>query len=182
MIDIRLLRTDPNGVRDALARRHAPEILDQLDRAAALDMTLRDLSSDRDELRRRVNDLSKQVGQLRKAGGTDAAEAAMQESRALGDRERDLAEQTSVVEEELRQVLLRIPNLPHPDAPDGTGEEDNPVVTGPVGMPPDGFAPYQLVPHWETGAALGILDNERATKISGAMFTMTRGLGATMSR
>jgi seryl-tRNA synthetase len=182
VIDVRLLRTDPNGVREALARRHAPEILDQLDRAAALDMKLRDLSSDRDELRRRVNDLSKKVGQLRKAGDTDAAEAAMQESRSLGDRERELAEQTSAVEEELRQILLRIPNTPHPDAPDGTGEEDNPVVTGPVGMPPDGFAPYQLVPHWETGTALGILDNERATKISGAMFTMTRGLGATMGR
>jgi seryl-tRNA synthetase len=77
--------------------------------------------------------------------------------------------------------MLAIPNLPHTDAPDGTGDHDNPVVKGPMLMP-NSFAKHQRVPHWETATALGILDNERATKIAGAMFTMQRGLGATLAR
>jgi seryl-tRNA synthetase len=80
-----------------------------------------------------------------------------------------------------RDLLLAIPNLIHPDAPDGTSDADNPVVHGPVGLP-ESFGEHQRVPHWEAGTALGILDNERASKISGAMFAMTRGLGATLSR
>ena len=78
-------------------------------------------------------------------------------------------------------MLLELPNVIHPDAPDGTSDADNPVVRGPINLP-DEFASHQRVPHWETGPALGILDNERAIKISGAMFAMTRGLGATLGR
>jgi seryl-tRNA synthetase len=78
-------------------------------------------------------------------------------------------------------VLLGIPNIPHPDAPDGAGDHENPVVTGPEQMPAS-FADHQRVAHWDTATALGILDNERATKIAGAMFTMQRGLGATLAR
>jgi seryl-tRNA synthetase len=78
-------------------------------------------------------------------------------------------------------VLLRIPNLPHPDAPNGASDHDNPLVSGPHHLPTE-FAEHQRVPHWEIGDVLGILDNERAVKISGAMFTMQRGLGATLSR
>ena len=81
----------------------------------------------------------------------------------------------------LRDLLLGIPNLPHPDAPDGENDADNPVVTGPVGLP-ESFPEHRRVPHWEAATALGILDNERAVKISGAMFTMQRGAGATLAR
>jgi len=181
VIDVRLLRNDLAGVRAALARRGKPELLEQVDQASELDERLRQITAERDDLRRRVNEISKQVGQLRKAGDGDAAEVAMAESRALGDTERVLAAEHVAVDDQLRQLLLRIPNTPHPDAPDGAGEEDNPVVKGPLQMPA-AFANHQRVPHWETATALGILDNERATKISGAMFTMQRGLGATMAR
>ncbi len=81
----------------------------------------------------------------------------------------------------LRDLLLRIPNLIHPDVPDGASDADNPVVHGPFALP-ESFPDHQRVPHWEAGTALGILDNERAVKISGAMFAMTRGLGATLGR
>ena len=66
MIDVRLLRTDPDGVRAATARRGDPALLDQLDAAAALDDRLREITARRDELRARVNELSKEVGQLRR--------------------------------------------------------------------------------------------------------------------
>jgi seryl-tRNA synthetase len=117
---------------------------------------------------------------LRRTGEVDAAEHAQTRSRALGDDERALAAEAEVVHAQLREVLLRIPNLPHPDAPDGAGEADNPVIKGP--FLPESFPDHQRVPHWETAAALGILDNERAVKLSGSMFTMQRGLGATLSR
>jgi len=78
-------------------------------------------------------------------------------------------------------LLLGFPNLIHPDVPDGKSDVDNVVVRGPFNLPA-AFAEHQRVPHWESGAELGILDNERAIKISGSMFVMTRGLGATLGR
>ena len=181
MIDVRLLRTDPDGVRLALARRGQPDLLVQLDKAAHLDARLREITAERDEHRRQVNDLSKAVGLARKAGDAQAAEAAMATSRELGESERSLAAESDELQSALHDVLLRITNMPHPDAPDGAGEQDNPVVKGPINMPAS-FPEHQRVPHWETATALGILDNERGTKISGAMFTLQRGLGATMAR
>jgi seryl-tRNA synthetase len=181
VIDVRMLRTDPEAVAAALARRHTPGLLDQLSSAIGLDQRLRDITSRRDEIRREVNDLSKQVGQLRRDGNTADAEALQERSRALGDDERTLAAEHDVVSAELHEVMLRIPNLPHPEAPDGLSDADNPVVKGPIGMPTD-WAEHQRVPHWEIGEQLGILDNERAVKITGAMFTMQRGQGATLAR
>ena len=168
-------------MRASLARRGKPELLDQLDRATELDQRVRDITLERDDLRAQINEISKHVGALRKSGDAAAAEAAMLTSRELGERERALASDSDAQSHALREVMLYITNLPHALAPDGTGEHDNPVVKGPVNMPHT-FADHQRVPHWETGAALGILDNERAAKISGAMFTMQRGLGATMAR
>ncbi len=181
MIDIRQLRKDPQAVKDLMARRNKPDLVDQLDRAERLDIRLRDITAERDDIRRQVNELSKQVATLRRSGDEKAAEKAMAESRALGDREDALAEEFEQVSEALRQALLMIPNLPHPDAVLGAGDHDNPVRKGPINMPA-AFAEHQRVPHWETGEQLGILDNERAVKISGAMFTMQRGAGATLAR
>ncbi|MFM8870284.1 MAG: serine--tRNA ligase, partial [Actinomycetota bacterium] len=163
MIDVRLLRTDLDAVRTAQARRGKPDVLAQIDAAVALDTKLRDLTAERDALRARVNDLSKQVGGLRKAGKNDEAEAVMNESRALGETERQLQVDFDGLQAQLRDVMLRIPNIPHVDAPNGASDADNPVIKGPVNMPA-AFGAHQRVPHWETATALGILDNERATK------------------
>lgn len=170
-----------DDVRQAMARRGKPDLLAQLEEALALDARLRDIAAERDSIRSRVNGLSKEVGTLRRDGKTAEAEAIMDESRELGERERTLQADYDTIAEQLRLVLLGIPNIPHVDSPDGGGDHDNPVVKGPEQMPAS-FADYQRVPHWETASALGILDNERATKIAGAMFTMQRGLGATMAR
>jgi seryl-tRNA synthetase len=181
MIDVRRLRSDPAGVRAAMARRAQPGLLRQLDAAAELDREQRDLNGQRDDLRRQVNELSKQVGRLRASGDAAAAEEAMAESRRLGAVEADVARQADDVEGDLRDLLLRIPNIPAADAPDGKSEHDN-VVVATVGYEPERYGKHQRVPHWDVGTALGILDNERAVKISGSMFTMLRGLGATLSR
>jgi seryl-tRNA synthetase len=163
-----------------MARRGTPDLLDQLDRVATLDERTREIVSQRDALRAQVNELSKQVGGLRREGRTAEAEALQAESRSLGEQERMLADESEALQADIRDLLLHVPNLPHPDAPDGSGDHDNPVVKGP--FLPASFAEHQRVPHWEVAAALGILDNERATKISGSMFTMQRGAGATLSR
>jgi seryl-tRNA synthetase len=181
VIDVRLLRNAPDAVRAAMERRAKPDLIEQLDHAVRLDARLRDIVVERDEVRRQVNDISKQVGAQRKAGDTAGAESLMAQSRDLGARETGLAAESVEVEATLRDVMLRIPNMPHADAPNGTGDHENPVVVGPNNMP-GSFAAHQRVPHWETAQHLGILDNERAVKISGAMFTMQRGLGATLSR
>ena len=181
MIDVRLLRDDPEEVRKATARRGDPALLEQLDEAAALDARLRDLTAQRDEARARVNELSKEVGALRRDGNLAEAGARQAESRGLGDVEQKLAREHDEVSSQLRGLLLVIPNLIHPDVPDGVSDADNPVVNGPHRLP-DAFADHQRVPHWDTGEALGILDIERAIKVSGAMFVMTRGAGATLGR
>ncbi|MBU3717420.1 MAG: serine--tRNA ligase [Actinobacteria bacterium] len=181
MIDVRLFRNDADRVRAALARRGKPDIIEQLDRAIALDVRAREISTERDNIRAKVNELSKKVGQARRDGDSAAADEAQAASRALGDDETRLAAQADEVHEQLREVLLRIPNLPHPDAPDGAGDHDNPLVKGPLQMPAE-FAAHQRVPHWDAAAELGILDNDRATKIAASMFTMQRGAGAALAR
>ncbi len=118
MLDVRLLRTDPDGVRASLARRSDPEVLVQLDEAIAFDGRLRDLTAERDATRARVNELSKQVGALRREGRTDDAEVLQVESRSLGEAEKVLAGEHDELSGALRDLLLRIPNLIHPDVPD----------------------------------------------------------------
>jgi seryl-tRNA synthetase len=105
----------------------------------------------------------------------------MAKSRELGESEKQIASTLAEIDAELHELLLRIPNLPHVDAPDGASDADNPLIKGPIGVL-DTYPAHKRVPHWETGKELGILDLERATKIAGTMFTMQRGLGATMAR
>jgi seryl-tRNA synthetase len=178
VIDVRRLRTDLEGTIAALARKHVDP--DSVRAAAALDEQLRLIAGQRDEIRSTINTLSKQVGGLRRDGKADEAAALQEQSRALGEQERTLDIDTATLDVQLRELLLAIPNLPHVDAPDGAGEADNPVIkqVGDI----TAFGDHQKVPHWDTAAALGILDVERATKISGAMFTMLRKQGATLSR
>ena len=164
-----------------MGRRGKPELLDQIDDVERLDSRLKEIVIERDAIRHRVNELSNQIGAMRRSGDGQSGEVLMEESRQLGGNEQRLASEFDQVNASLRDVLLRLPNIVHVDAPDGLTEHDNPVISGPHNLPTS-FADYQRVPHWETATALGILDNERAAKISGAMFTMPRGAGATLSR
>jgi seryl-tRNA synthetase len=180
MLDIRRIRSDPEGVKATLDLR-GPGTSDTIDDVVALDAEQRHVVARRDEIRNRVKSLSKQVGRLRGQGKADEAEGLMADSRALGEEEEALAKAAGVLADEIRAALLRLPNLPSEDAPRGTGEQDN-VVLRTEGYDPAAYRAHQRVPHWEIGAELGILDNERATKISGSMFTMYRGWGARLLR
>src|SRR5712671_5196859 len=147
MLDVRRLRNDLEATKATMARRHDPELLTQLDEAAALDAQERSLAVRRDDARKRVNEISKQIAGLRRAGEDDAVNALMAESRVVGDTERALAAEAAEVAERVRDLLLRIPNLPSELAPDGTGPDDNVVLR--VDAPdPSSYAEYQRVPHW----------------------------------
>mgnify|MGYP000565964566 FL=1 len=181
MIDIRFLRSEPDTVRELMARRNKPELIGLLDEALGFDGRMREITAERDAIRQQVNEISKQVGTLRRNGDDKAAEGLQAESRSLGEKEQSLAAETDEVTAQLKDVLLRLPNIPHADVVVGSDDSQNPTITGPNNLPAT-FPEHQRVAHWDTATALGILDNERAVKISGAMFTMQRGAGATLAR
>ena len=179
MIDIRLLRSDPEAVKAALVRRG--EDTSGLDRIIELDARQRALAEERDQVRNEVNTISKEVGGLHRDGKADEAAELQARSRGLGEREDALAGEVEMLAGEIRDVLLRVPNLPSADAPDGLTEADN-VLVRHEHWDPDAYGEHQRVPHWEIAEQLGLLDVERGTKLSGSMFVMYTGMGATLCR
>jgi seryl-tRNA synthetase len=179
MIDIRLVRSDPEGVRSALARKGVDPA--EVDRLAALDARLRELTARRDEIRARIRSMSREVAAAKRGGDVAAAERLAAESRALGEEEAACGREVDAVAADLRDLLLRIPNLPAAEVPDGAGAADNPVVWV-RDFDPDAYGPHQRVPHWEIGANLGLLDLEAGAKIAGSMFPLFSGWGARLVR
>jgi seryl-tRNA synthetase len=180
MLDLRRIRSEPDAVRAGLSRR-GPDAVATLDAIVEADERQRALGTRRDEVRAQIKQLSKDVGRLRKEGDADKAEALMAESRALGEQEAALDAEADALATTVRELLLRTPNLPSADAPDGAGEADN-VVLRTEGYDPAAYGEHQRVPHWDIGAQLGLLDPERAVRISGSMFTMYTGWGARLLR
>lgn len=179
MIDLRRIRDDPDAVERALARRG--EDLSSFARLREIDQRERAAESERNDLRSRIKAISREVGALHRDGRAADAEALQAESRALGEQERQLDATVDDLGAQRRELLLHLPNLPAADAPDGAGAEDN-VELRREGDPPDSYAEHQRIPHWDIGEQFGILDLDRAVKLSGAMFSMFRGPGATLAR
>lgn len=179
MLDVRRIRSDLDGVTAALGRRGEDGA--SLREIAELDAQVRHLGTARDELRSRIRAMSTEIGALHREGHGDAARELQSESRALGEQEKALDHEAEHVADRLREALLRVPNLPADEAPDGASENDNVVVRT---HEPDGVAygPHQRVPHWEIGDELGILDVGRAVRMSGSMFVMYRAAGAALVR
>ena len=179
MLDIRHLRADPDAVKAAVARRGEPT--QPLDEVVAHDTRHRAASREADDLRAEVRRISAEVGSLHRDGRADEADGLRARSRELGDRVDELAAEADQLAEWIRRILLFVPNMPAEDCPDGTGPDDN-VVVRTVGYDPGSYGEHQRMPHWEAGAELGILDVERAVRMSGSMFVMYRGLGARLVR
>jgi seryl-tRNA synthetase len=128
-------------------------------------------------LRHRRNVVSEQIAAMKKNG--EDAQSLIEEMRGVSDRVKSIEKSLAEDDETLRQLLLEIPNLPHATVPYGKDENDNPVIKE-VGTPPEfDTAPK---PHWEIGEALGILDFERAARITGARFPLYLGAGARLER
>jgi seryl-tRNA synthetase len=179
MLDIKLIRTDPEAVKAAIARRG--DATSSVDEVVELDTRARAIGTERDDIRAEVKQLSKQVGLLHKEGKADDAAALQDQSRALGEREKALSDDADDLAARIRSLLLNIANMPDPAAPDGLTEDDN-VEVRVENFDRAGYADHQRVPHWDVAEALGILDVDRAVRMSGSMFVMYRGAGARLLR
>ncbi|MDE3054077.1 MAG: serine--tRNA ligase [Gemmatimonadota bacterium] len=175
MHDPRMLRDQMPLLRDAVARRGAGEVLlPVLEQAEALDRDRRGLITSVEEKKAERNASSQEVARRRKAG-EDAA-GLIERGRAVGAAIAAEEARLAEVEAALQKLLLEIPNVPLPDVPAG-GEERN-VIVRTWGVPRDGG----VRPHWEIMAALGMMDPERAAKISGSGFVVYRGRGSRLVR
>ena len=138
-------------------------------------------------LRAEVKELSRQVGQAKKAGEEARAESLRAKSLQVGEDERVAAAEADAATERVRTGLLYLPNIPAEEAPTGTGEEDNVEVRRwwpgqELGRPEPERLDHQHAPHWEIGEALQILDMERGARLAGSMFPLYRGPGARLLR
>ncbi|MCH8332429.1 serine--tRNA ligase [Candidatus Sumerlaeota bacterium] len=174
MIDVRLLRDDPDSLRRALEAKN--ESVD-LDRLIELDGRRRELAKALDEMNRRRNEQSKTIGSKIKAG--QDADALRAEVRALGEKIKAAESESGEVDTEYKALLLQVPNRPHSSTPLGRNEEDNKVLSEWGEKPSLDFEPK---PHWELGEKLGILDLAAGAKIAGSGFPLWRGAGAALQR
>jgi seryl-tRNA synthetase len=178
MLDLRFVRENTEAVKAALFRRG---ITLDLTEFLALDAKRRTAQLEIETLRRRRNEVSEEIGRLKKAGLP--AEDRVAEMRAEGDQISALENGTREVEEAQRDILLTIPNLPHASVPDGKDEHDNREIRRwfPQGDEPPKFS-FEPKPHWDLAEYLDIIDFDRAAKITGARFALYKGLGARLER
>ena len=176
MLDLGFVRSNLELVEAKLRARGAdPAAL--LGDFRALDQSRRETITTSERLKARRNELSQQVGALKKAG--QDATAVMEETRALKDQLDEFDKAAASLDERMRLALSSIPNLTRDEVPAGLSEADNKTVKTWGEKRSFDFEPK---PHWEIGEALGILDLERAAKLSGARFAVYIGAGARLER
>lgn len=178
MLDLKLIRERPDHVRSRLARRGRQETLSLVDRLLELDGERRASIAEVDAMRARRNEVSPDVGRLKKEGRHEEAEPLIREMRALGERMSTLEARRSELEQAVQDLLLDIPNLPEDEVPAG-GEEANVVVRTWASPPQHDFEPR---PHWEIAESLGLLDLPRGAKVAGSGFPLFTGWGARLER
>jgi seryl-tRNA synthetase len=176
MLDLAFVRGNLELVEEKLRHRGAdPSVL--LGNFRELDQQRRAAITQAESLKARRNDLSQQVGQLKRTG--QDATALMEETRVLKEKLEDLDKTAATFDEQLRFSLASIPNLTRDEVPAGKSEADNVVVKT---WGEKRSFDFEAKPHWEIGESLGILDLERAAKLSGARFAVYMGAGARLER
>jgi seryl-tRNA synthetase len=179
MLDLGFVRNNLKLVEEKLRARGAdPAAL--LGDFRALDQARREAITLAEQSKARRNELSQQVGALKKSG--QDATALMDETRALKDKLDELDKTAAQFDEQLRLSLASIPNLTRDEVPVGKSEADNVVVKTHLADSAQRTWDFTPKPHWELGEALGILDLERAAKLSGARFAVYMGAGARLER
>ena len=176
MLDIKFVREHLEEVEQALKNR-GQEI--SLEEYRGREAERRQLLTRLEELRHERNTLSKEVGALMKAGKQEEAQPLRDRVTAINEESKDLEAQAEAQDAWVRDFLLNLPNLPHASVPLGASAEDNPVVKTWGEAPRFDFTPQA---HWDIGEKLGILDFERAAKITGARFALLKGAGARLER
>jgi seryl-tRNA synthetase len=178
MLDIDDVRSNPQRVKEAIRAKDtgSPEMVDEL-----LDVDERRRSSitDMQQAQSRQNDLSAEIGTLKREGNEEAAQERIEETSRLKEKIDDLQDTVQESERQQRELLLQIPNIPHPSVPVGATEEGNEVEET-VGTSPD-FS-FDPAPHWELADQHDLVDFERGAKVTGSGFPFYTGRGARLQR
>src|SRR5690606_7900996 len=175
VFDIKLLRSNFQEVKEKL--KYRGEDISELDRFEELDSKRRELIVESEQLKNKRNEVSAQIAQLKRE--KKDAEPFILEMREVGEKIKKLDEELAVIEEQLNHLLLSLPNIPHESVPIGESEDDNVEIRKWGELPNFTFEPK---PHWDLGVELGIIDFERAAKVSGSRFAFYKGLGARLER
>lgn len=174
MLDIKFVRENLDAVRQMLQNRHNPLNLDDFE---GLEKKRRELLQQTETLKSERNAASKEISALKKKG--ESADEKIAAMRAVGDKIAEIDAELKTVEEKLRDIMLHIPNMPKDDVPIGKDDTENPEVR--KWGEPKKFD-FEPKAHWDIGEDLGILDADRAAKVTGARFTFYKGLGARLER
>lgn len=174
MLDIKILRTEPDRIREALKKRNND--LD-ITPAIELDAARREIISTVEQKKAKQNEISKQIPQMKKNG--EDTSAIFAEMKELSNEIKADDEKVREIDAQLRDFMLRIPNIPNESCPTGNDDNDN-VELRRNGTPRE-FT-FEPKAHWDIGTGLDILDFERGTKIAGTRFTVYKGLGARLER
>ncbi len=174
MLDMKLIREEPERVREALKKRQMdPSPVSQM---IALDEERRDLIVQVEDMRSERNSVSKEIGRMK---DKDARQVKIESMRELGEKIDKVDSHLHDVETELQSLLAEIPNIPDEDVPVGVDDSDNVVLRTVGNIPEYDFDPK---PHWELGPELGILDFESGVKLAGSRFYVLSGAGALLQR
>ncbi|WP_254536187.1 serine--tRNA ligase [Halomarina litorea] len=175
MLSRQFVRENPEVVRDALEKKGVTDV--DLDRVLEVDDEWRELKARGDDLRHERNEVSGRIGELKREGDEEAAQEAIERSSELKDELETVEERADELEAELEAALLELPQIPHESVPVGQTEEEN------VERRREGFddlrdLPADVVPHYDLGEDLEILDFQRGAKVSGGGFYFLKGDGA----
>jgi seryl-tRNA synthetase len=174
MLPRQFVRENPEEVRRTLETKGVDV---DLDRILEVDEEWRELKAEGDDLRRRRNEVSSEIGELKREGDEEVAQEAIERSQELKEELEAVEARADELESELEERLLELPNVPHPDAPVGDDEADN-VEVDRWGFDDRRDLPEAVVPHYDLGEELEILDFERGAKVAGGGFYFAKGEGA----
>jgi len=174
MLDLKFVRSNPDLVRQALAKRHADINLDDF---LKQEEVRRQKLFEVESLKAQRNKVSEEVARIKKNGGS--AESLIQEMRHVGQKIKELDETLNEIDRQMQEVMYLIPNIPHDSVPQGQDENDN-IEIRRWGTPKD--FDFPVLAHFDLGEKLDILDFGRAGKVTGTRFTFYKGLGARLER
>ncbi|WP_457630724.1 serine--tRNA ligase [Oceanithermus sp.] len=177
MLDLRLIRENPELVKEGIRKKREFDALPLVDELLVLDERRRELLTEIESLRNQQKKLAKAVGQAKRSG-EDAADL-LEKSAELAEYLKKLESEEKELEARINEILPAIPNLPHPSVPVGESEADN-VVVGEWGEKPT--FDFEPRPHWEIAAGMGVIDFERGARVSGSGFPFYVGQGARLVR
>jgi seryl-tRNA synthetase len=174
MLDLRFIRENTEKVRQAIEQKMARV---DLDRLIELDRQRRETIQKADKLKEQRNRVSEAISGRKKEGKDGGT--AIQEMKQVSQEIKTLDQDLRILEEQIQDLLIRIPNIPHPSVPVGPDASFNTIVKEWGTLPEYDF---KVKPHWDIGPALGILDFDRGSRLSGSNFVSYAGLGARLER